>query len=64
MPEINGNDVARHIKNSEKYHTPILAITGLRDSTLQSDLFDLVIQKPFNLMILKSALESLIHEKI
>ena len=63
MPEINGNDVARHVRSSEKSHTPIIAITGLRNSLLQIALFDLVIQKPFNLIMLKSSLESLIHKK-
>lgn len=63
MPEINGNDVAHHIRSSEKSHTPIVAITGLRNSLLQSALFDLVIQKPFNLIMLKSSLESLIQKK-
>jgi CheY-like chemotaxis protein len=64
MPELDGNDVAIHIRSSEKSHTPIIAITGLRNSSLQSALFDLVIQKPFNLIMLKSSLESLIPKKI
>lgn len=60
MPEINGYDVAHHIRNSEKPHTPVLAITGLGDSPFQNNLFDLVIKKPFNLKKLQNALQSII----
>lgn len=61
MPVMNGNDVARHIRTSEKHHTPVLAITGLCDSHFQSNLFNMVLEKPLNLKRLKSTLESLIQ---
>ena len=59
MPEINGNDIVRHIRNSETPHTPVLAITGLGALDSQSNLFDMVIQKPFNLKKIQIALQSL-----
>ena len=60
-PEIDGNDIARHVKKSEKHPIPVMAITGLSDSQHQSDLFDCVIRKPFNLNQLKIVLQSLIR---
>ena len=59
MPGITGNDIVRHIRNSESPHTPVLAITGLRTLDSQSNLFDMVIQKPFNLKKIQIALQSL-----
>lgn len=61
MPGINGNDIVRHIRNSESPHTPVLAITGLGALASQSNLFDMVIQKPFNLKKVQIALQSLIR---
>lgn len=61
MPEIDGNEIARHLKKTDKSHTPILAITGLSDSSERSGLFDCVIRKPFSLNQLKTILQSLIR---
>ena len=61
MPEINGNFIAKHIRASEKEHTPILAITGTPNALFQSQFFDLVIKKPFKLKKLQKALNSLIN---
>ena len=42
MPNIDGYDVARHIRASGMPQIPIVAITGLSESTVQKNLFDLV----------------------
>jgi CheY-like chemotaxis protein len=60
MPDVDGHDVIRHIRSSEKSHIPVVAITGLNESQLENNQFDLVLQKPFSLEQLKSALESMI----
>jgi CheY-like chemotaxis protein len=60
MPEVNGIDVVRHIKASEKHQLPVLAITGMCDSHCQRNLFDFVIEKPFDLKKLQTALHTLI----
>ena len=44
LPEINGNFIAKHVRASEKEHTPILAITGMHRSRCQSQYFDLIIK--------------------
>jgi CheY-like chemotaxis protein len=59
MPEVSGYDIVRHIKKSNGPHIPVLAITGLRDNSFQSRLFDAVIEKPFNLKKLERILQSL-----
>ena len=59
MPGITGNDIVRHIRNSESPNTPVLAITGLSALNSQSNLFDMIIKKPFNLKKLQIALQSL-----
>lgn len=61
MPGIDGNEVARHVRGSENPHMPVLAITGLHESHLQTDLFDMIIQKPFNLKKIQTALRALIQ---
>lgn len=46
MPRKDGNDVAKHIRNSERRETPIVAITAYKDE-VQTELFDFSIIKPF-----------------
>jgi CheY-like chemotaxis protein len=46
MPRKDGNDVATHIRKSERAETPIVAITAYKDE-VQTDLFNFVIMKPF-----------------
>jgi CheY-like chemotaxis protein len=58
MPDIDGKDVANHIKKSERPHTPIMAITGLNYKNGEN-LFNYILRKPFRLEQLKVALESL-----
>ena len=61
MPEINGNCVAKHIRGSNKEHTPIIAITRMPDARCESQFFDLIIKKPFNLKELRSAIELVVN---
>ena len=60
MPGIDGNDVARHIRESEKAATPIIAITGLQESELQGDFFDSILVKPFKLEAMAGTIRSLL----
>lgn len=46
MPGRDGNEVAKHIRSSEKAETPIAAITAYRDE-VQKDLFNFSLLKPF-----------------
>jgi len=48
MPGKDGNEVARHIRGSGRFHIPIVAITGCPNET-QKEFFDLVISKPMKL---------------
>lgn len=59
MPGINGNLLARHIKNISQ-NVPIVALTG--SSELAGDLFDRVISKPFNVMDLLKIIEDFLQE--
>jgi len=56
MPDIDGHKVARHIRNSSRPHTPIIAISGTPWS-LNGDDFDCVVAKPFSLKSLEQAVE-------
>ncbi len=48
MPKCTGNDVCKHIRNSNRPHTPVICITGTPWG-LPENHFDLVIQKPFSI---------------
>jgi CheY-like chemotaxis protein len=51
MPGMDGNSVARHIRNSNRNTTPIIGMSGtpwLKDT----DDFDMVLSKPFPLKVL------------
>ena len=58
MPGMDGNAVARHIRNSDRPHMPIIAITAFSDK-FESDLFDFFITKPFDIQTLADAIETL-----
>jgi DNA-binding response OmpR family regulator len=61
MPEIDGNCIAKHIRASHIEHTPIIAITGMPDARCESQFFDLIVKKPFNLKELRSAIELVVN---
>ena len=48
MPKLNGNDVAKRIRGSDKSATPVIGITG-SDAYIEREFFDLLLLKPFRL---------------
>ena len=46
MPRKDGNQVAKHIRSSERAETPIVAITAY-EADFQKDAFDFSLLKPF-----------------
>jgi len=61
MPRKEGNDVAKHIRSSERSETPIIAITAYKDE-VRTDLFNISIIKPFRNEDLIKAIRSLEHD--
>ena len=58
MPGLGGNDVVKYVRNSEKYFTPVIAITGT--PWLPEDAyFDAVLTKPFSIEDLVETVSSL-----
>ena len=58
MPGMDGNEVARSIRGSDKADVPIIAMSGYDDKA-DNELFTLSLQKPFNLQALKDVIESI-----
>ena len=58
MPRKDGNAVAKHIRNSRKPDTPIVAITGFGED-IEKGLFNVSLLKPFKVQALMGAIESL-----
>jgi CheY-like chemotaxis protein len=61
MPRKDGNEVAKHIRSSEKAETPIAAITAYRDE-VQKDMFNFSLLKPFRNEELITIIRSLEHD--
>ena len=59
MPGMNGNDVAREIRNSNKSSTPIIGISGT-SWLLEETEFDAVIKKPMSIFTLIDTVKNLI----
>ena len=57
MPRMNGNDVARYIRNSKRPRTPIVAITGFSDG-IDRGLFNSILVKPYKLRTLAEEIAS------
>ena len=62
MPLLDGNEVAKHIKDSDKSDIPIIAITGSYADIINPDLFSIILLKPFSLSILKQAIRRFIRK--
>jgi CheY-like chemotaxis protein len=58
MPGLNGNDVARHIRNSENKYTPVIAISGTPWLIENGD-FDAVLPKPASIQTLVDTVKTL-----
>ena len=60
MPGKNGNEVAYHIRNSDRQQIPILGISGT-PRLMQYTVFDSTLQKPFRLTTFINTVDSLFH---
>ena len=58
MPGLSGNDVVKYVRNSEKYFTPVIGISGT-PWLLEDAGFDAVFAKPFSIEALAEAISSL-----
>ncbi len=58
MPGLNGNGVARYIRNSEKKYTPVIAISGT-PWRINVDDFDAVLPKPSSIQTLVDTVNNL-----
>lgn len=58
MPGLDGNSVARHIRNSDRKSTPIIGMSGTPWLLDKGD-FDMVISKPFPLKLLIESMKKL-----
>jgi len=58
MPGLSGNDVVKYVRNSEKYFTPVIGISGT-PWLLEDASFDAVFAKPFSIEGLVEAVNSL-----
>jgi CheY-like chemotaxis protein len=57
MPNMDGNEVARQIRKSDRPMTPLVAVTGYIGE-LQMKLFDFALIKPFKLEELRNVIQS------
>ena len=58
MPGIDGNAVAKSIRLSRRPKVPIVGMSGYNDKT-DSELFDFMIAKPFNLKELMALVKTI-----
>ena len=58
MPRVDGNQVAKHIRDSDKPDTPIVAMSGYNDKA-DGELFDFKLAKPFNLKELMALVKTI-----
>jgi len=59
MPRMNGFEVARYIRGSDRSYTPIVAITGYSENDISEEFFNSLLMKPFNLEALRDVVTSL-----
>ena len=58
MPNMDGNEVARHIRGSTRPKTPLVAVTAFPEEA-QMKMFDFALIKPFKLEELRNIVRSL-----
>lgn len=63
MPIMGGHSVAKHIRNSTRPETPIVAITGQDNQDINRELFNFVLIKPFRMESLVDVVNLLTQEK-
>ena len=59
MPRMNGNEVARHIRISDRAKTPVIAMTGCVEEAIERGLFNIQLIKPFMIRSLVEVIKSL-----
>ena len=62
MPRVDGNQVATHIRDSDKPDTTIVAMSGYNDNA-EDELFDFMLEKPFNLKELATVVKTIKDNK-
>ena len=58
MPRMDGNAVARHIRNSNRPDMAIIAVSGFVDE-VESEMFNFLIEKPFEMQTLADVIEKI-----
>ena len=56
MPRMSGNEVAKHIRSTDRANTPVVAMTGSGEDAIETELFNFFLIKPFKL---KSLIETI-----
>jgi len=59
MPGVDGNSVAKHIRNSDKKYVPVIGMSGT-PWVFEDNSFDAIFEKPFQLKALINTVEELI----
>jgi len=59
MPGVDGNSVAKHIRNSDKKYVPVIGMSGT-PWVFEDNSFDSIFEKPFQLKALVNTVEQLI----
>jgi len=60
MPALDGNGVVKHIRNSEKRYTPVIANSGTPWLLVNGD-FDAVLSKPTSIKTLVDTVKNVTH---
>ena len=63
MPGVDGNDVGKHIRGSDKKFTPIIGISGT-PWLPERNLFDTILPKPFHLKTLATTAQNLLEPHV
>ena len=61
LPDVDGREVARHIRNSSRNTTPVVANSGT-PWMIEDGYFDTVLTKPFPIKVLHDIIEYLISK--
>jgi len=59
IPGMDGNEVARHIRRSDRADTPVVAMTGAGEDAIDGELFNFAFIKPFRIKSLVEVMRSL-----
>ena len=54
MPEMDGNTLARKIRDSARKGVTVIAVTGSHDADIEASLFNHILKKPFDLRELEA----------